>query len=737
MSIGEMTAMAGNLHSLREVTHHLKTGDLDKAARICRRLVKSHPDSFAVNYTLATIEAQSGSFARAKSSIDRALAIRADSPEAWLVCGNILAELGRFDEAQAAFTRSLAIRPAMAEAWTALGNVATSLKQFDEAVAAYDRALALAPSLLHAWYGRGNLYSALARLDEALAAFEKAIALGPEVPLGWHGRGTVLHKLARHEEALAAHEQAVARRPSFAEAWLGAGNALGELGRHDDALAALGKALELKPGLAAAWHSRGNIHYALMQYEEAAAAFTKARCLNPQLPYVGGAVLRCKMHLCDWSDFAAECSRQIAATHDAIPTILPLFFLAIPSSAEHQLRCASGFFDATYTARDRTELAGAGTKGEKTRIGYLSADFREHPVAVIAAGIFEHHDRSRFEVTGFSIGPDDGSNLRRRLEASFDRFLDLRGESEDEIVARVRRSDIDVLVDLNGYTGHARTGVLARGAVPIQVNFLGYPGTIGAPCLDYIIADATVIPPDQRQFYSEKVVHLPHSYLVGDARRAIADRVFDRAELGLPATGFVFCCFNEAYKITPSVFDSWMRILTASPGGVLWLSGANETLQANLRREAAARGVDPHRLVFAARLPSIEEHLARYRSADLFLDTLPYNAHATGLDALWAGVPILTCTGNTFAGRVGTSLLGAIGLPDLAVATMADYEALAVELATHPAKLAEIRRRLSATRPAAPLFDAPRFTRHIEAAFVEMVERHRNGLPPDHIVIPE
>jgi predicted O-linked N-acetylglucosamine transferase (SPINDLY family) len=372
---------------------------------------------------------------------------------------------------------------------------------------------------------------------------------------------------------------------------------------------------------------------------------------------------------------------------------------------------------------------------ERIRIAYVSADFHQHATSYLTAGMFECHDKSRFEITAISIGPDDNSEIRQRLKDSFDYFIDVTALSEDQIASRIRDSEIDIVVDLKGFTQDARTGVFAHRPAPIQVNYLGYPGTLGAKYIDYIIADRNVIPEDQQKFYSEKIVYMPNSYQVNDTKRLTADVIFTRPELGLPPTGFVFCCFNNNYKITPHVFDCWMRVLKQVEGGVLWLLEANAKAAGNLRREAAARGVNAERLIFARKRP-LSEHLARYRLADLFLDTLPCNAHTTASDALWAGLPVLTCSGETFASRVAASLLHAIHLPQLATTTLEDYESLAIELAKHPNKLKEIKQKLADNRLTTPLFDTKLFTKHIEAAYTAMYERYRAGLAPDHIIVP-
>jgi predicted O-linked N-acetylglucosamine transferase (SPINDLY family) len=352
----------------------------------------------------------------------------------------------------------------------------------------------------------------------------------------------------------------------------------------------------------------------------------------------------------------------------------------------------------------------------------------------LAAGLFESHDRDKFEVYAFSFGTDTKDEMQIRLEAAFDKFIDVESKTDKEIAELSRQMQIDIAVDLAGFTSGSRTGIFALRAAPLQINYLGYPGTMGADYMDYLIADRQLIPEEAKAHYTERIVYLP-SFQANDSKRKISDRVFTREELGLPQSGFVFCCFNNSYKITPSTFDGWMRILKQVNGSVLWLSETNPFATDNLRKEAKARGVDAQRLVFARKIPLLAEHLARHRAAGLFIDTLPYNAHTTASDALWAGLPVLTCTGEALASRVAASLLTAIDLPELVTTTQEDYEALAVELATNPEQLQAIRQKLERNRLTAPLFDTKLFTRHIEDAYTQMVERYQADLAPDHIYV--
>jgi predicted O-linked N-acetylglucosamine transferase (SPINDLY family) len=413
---------------------------------------------------------------------------------------------------------------------------------------------------------------------------------------------------------------------------------------------------------------------------------------------------------------------------------LPFPALALLDSPPLLRAAAESWIREESPRNDALGAIPARPRSAKIRVGYFSADFRVHPVALLSAGIFERHDRSKFEVIAFAFGPESNDEMRARLVKAFDRFVDVRQRTDVEAATLARDMGIDIAVDLNGITEHNRSGIFALRAAPIQVNFLGYPGTMGAGYMDYLIGDRTVIPRKYQDHYVEKIIYLPGSFIPFDSSYAIADKTFVRQELGLPPEGFVFCCFNNAFKITPVLFDTWMRILARAENSVLWLSPTNPASAANLRKEASRRGIEPRRLVFAARLASLPEHLARLRAADLFLDTFPYNAHASALDALWAGLPVLTCEGQSFASRVAASVLRAIDLPQLITGSLSQYEETATSLAEHPLRLARIRETLAHNRSSAALFDTAGYTRNLETAYEQIHDRHHSGDAPEHVM---
>jgi len=727
-----------------------------------RRVIAEAPDHFLALHGLGVIECQRQNFAaglqligralkanpkdasahlnfgnalrvlkrqeEAVASYDRALALKPDYAEAFYYRGFALLDLGRYAEALAACDRALALRPEFVDALINRGLALSGLERPEESLATYDRALALKPDSAEAHYNRGNVLLQLARHEDALASFDRALAVRPGYVEALNNRGNALRDLKRHEQALASYDRALVSRPGYAEALINRGNTLIVLKRHDEALASYDRALASNPDFADALYHRGMALLDLKRHDEAAREFERLLSVSPDYGYTKGNVLFAHLHCCDWTGYDKTVESIVKDVVAGKRASDPFIFLSVSGSPGDQLRCAQIYNRDKYPPAKRALWQGERYRHDRIRLAYLSADFRSHAVAYLIAELFEAHDKSRFETTAISIGPDSKDDMRKRLERSFDRFVDVRNKSDRDAALAVKELGIDIAVDLQGYTTYCRAGILAFRPAPIQVNYLGYPGTMGAPYIDYILADRTVIPEDQQGLYAEKVAYLPDAYQPNDSKRRIGERTPTRAEAGLPETGFVFCSFNNNYKIAPAVFDVWMRLLRAVEGSVLWLVATNAAASRNLRREAQQRGVAPERLVFAPHMP-LEDHLARHRLADIFLDTLPYNAHTTASDALWAGLPVVTCLGSGFAGRVAGSLLDAVGLRELITDNLADYEALALKLARDKDRLAATTAELARNRQSFPLFDTDRFRRHIESAYETMWERCQRGEP--------
>ena len=642
---------------------------------------------------------------------------------------------GRLEEAERLYRRVLELHRNDVTARYGLGVIHLQQNRPGEALVFLEPLATSMPQEADIWSHCGRAKQELGRGDEALADFDRALQANPANALAWFYRGDLLADRGQDVEALECYQRLVQIAPGYGEAWFRRGNLLWRMDRLDEAWTSFRQALDCDPNRFGAAFNAGTVLLKLERYDEAHAAFEKAAALAPGHPHVLAGLAGAVLGACDfdrWPDLRAQ---VIAAVRDKSAVIVPLDFLAFCDDGSLRRRCSETFVADRVPTAVTPLWTGRIYNHDRIRVAYLSADFRRHATAELIAGLIEAHDRTRFEIGAVSFGRDDGSALRSRLIAGFDWLEDVSLKSDEEVAQWLAEHEIDIAVDLKGHTQESRPGILAYRPCPVQVNYLGYPGTIGAPWLDYILADARVLPFDRQEFYSEKIVHLPHCYQVNDSARAIGETP-SRAEAGLPPQGFVFSCFHAAWKITPVLFEIWMRLLAAVPGSILWLLDDNLAAKRNLAAAASSHGVDPGRLLFAPRLPSAA-HLARHRLADLFLDTLPYNAHTTASDALWAGLPIVTCLGTQFDGRVAASLLEAVGLAELVTGTLADYEGLALSLAREPARLQDLRARLQANLRTSPLYDTDRFRRSLEAAYARMVDIGRAGRGPERFAVAD
>jgi predicted O-linked N-acetylglucosamine transferase (SPINDLY family) len=709
-------------------------GDYREALVFLSKAAQLDSGDASIQYNLAKAYDDSGDKSNAIIHYTKALNLNNNFAEAWSNKGALLNKLKRYDEAIAHFDKALELRSDIAETWFNKANALNDLKRYDEAIAHFDKALSLQSDFIEALCNKGALLNDLKRFDEAIAHYDKALSLNPDFAEGWLNKANTLNELKRFDEALAHFDKALAINSNYVEPLLNKANTLFELKLYKEAIVHYDKALSLKPDFAEAWLNKGSVLKELKYYDEAIAHYDKALNLKPDIDWVTGYLLNVKSLQCSWGKLLNSLKnfcKQVMANEKVSQ---PFSLLALVDDPVLHKKSAEIYIESKFPFNDALGPIPKHPKSQKIRIAYFSADFRKHAVAYLIAELFELHDKTQFELIGFSFGPTTNDDLRQRLAKSFDQFIEVGNKSDAEVARLSRTLKIDIAVDLNGFTQDSRTGVFAHRAAPIQVNYLGYPGTMGADYMDYIIADQTLVPPELVPCYSEKVVCLPNSYQVNDRKRLVSERQFTRKELGLPEDGFVFCCFNNSYKILPSTFDVWMKILKSVDGSVLWLLQDNHWAVENLKNEALNRGVEANRLIFAERM-QLPEHLARHRQADLFLDTLPYNAHTTASDALWVGLPVLTSMGKSFASRVSASLLNAVGLPELITRTQEEFEAIAIELATNPKKLAELKLKLANNRLTTPLFDTPLFTKNLEAAYLQMYERYQQDLKPDHFFI--
>lgn len=706
---------------------------LDRALERAGAAIALRPNWDSPHFNRGNALKDLGRPAEALASYDRSIELSPELAVAWCNRGLVLQELGLPDEALASFTRAIEIAPRLYHAYINRGHLYLKIGRLAEALADCEVVVRLCPGSAEAYFNRGNVLQTLRRNREALANHTKAIELDPGHVKAWNNRGLTLFPMHRLEEALASYDRALGLDPDYSAALSNRGFLLFTLNRPEEALVSLDRAIELDPDAAGAYHNRAVTLARLGRREEATADFDRSIALKPGEPAVISQMLYHRAHICDWTVSPSQFDLSKLGIEGE--PFSPLVMLSIEDEPERHLLRARRWSERIGTGMARPAFSPS-QPGEKIRLGYFSADFNNHAVMHLIGRVFELHDKDRFEVRAYSFGTDPWDNITQRIADAADRFHEVASLGDEEVAALARSHGLDIAIDLTGFTQDERPGIFAHHAAPLQINYLGYPGTMGADFIDYIVADPVLIPETHRQFYSEKIVYLPNSYQANDDQRAISPKAFTRAELGLPEQGFIFCCFNANFKITPAEFDIWIRLLREVEGSVLWLLGGNDLSQANLTREAEARGMDASRLIFAPRMP-MADHLARHRYADLFLDTFCYNAHTTGSDALWAGLPFVTRIGESFASRVGASLLTAVGLDELITHTNEEYENLILHLARNPEELAGYRQRLAENlAKGAPLFDSGRFTRDLENAYEQVLRRYRDGLEPDHIQVP-
>ena len=673
-------------------------GETAKALEGFRKTIELNPNYADGHSNLGAMLVRQGKLAEAAASFKRTLEIKPDYAEAYNNLGNILKGQGKLDEALESYKRALEIKPDYPVAYNNLGNALKDQGKLDEAVASCKRALEIKPDFAEAYINLGNALKEQGKLDEAVASYKQALEIKPDYPVAYNNLGTVLTKQGKLDEAVASYKRALEIKPDYAEAHNNLGTALTEQGKLDEAVASYKRALEIKPDYAVA--------EAQMRHQQ--------------------------QHMCDFTLYTGlkEVAQRLDTSDEAIP---PFIQLSWQDNAAAQLHRSQRFAKTNYPTASPAPIAKPPTvRPERLRVGYFSADFHNFPGMYLMARMLEIHNRNAFEIFAYSYGPQKNDEMRRRIRDGVDHFVDIAGQTDQSIQSQAKSDKIDIAIHRNGYTTSSRTEIFVNRLAPIQISYLGYPGSLGAEFIDYIVADPIVVPAEQRQFYSERIIYLPDTYQPTDNTRQIASINTKRAEFGLPEKGVVFCCFNNSFKISPHEFDIWMRLLSKVGGSVLWLLDGNEWAAKNLRLEAENRGINPDRLVFAKRLPQVE-HLARHKHIDLFLDTFNYNAHTTASDALWAGLPVVTKAGEQFSARVAASVLDAVGLPELITASEDEYEQLAFELATKPRKLKTLKRKLAKNIASQPLFDTERYTRNFEAGLQKAYNLYFEGKRPEDI----
>lgn len=734
-----------------------EAGNSAEAELLYRKVLKSNPVDFVSLYSLGVIDFTKGNYVTALDLFKRARKVKPDFAQLYFNTGLTYLKLGNITEATSYLQKALDLdsyyEPARKQ--LELLNMASykadssdtpvtstsyqseitkalelqSQNRKDEAEAVFIKVLQQDENNVLSLYSMGVIEQQRGEPDRALAYFDRGVAAQPEYAPMWFCRAVVLQSLKQHEKAVESFDRALAINPQYVEAYVNRGAVFAEMKRHRDALLNYEELLKIDPKNTRALNNRGILLSDFKMFDLAIQTYEILLQVDPEYEYALGLLAFAKLHACRWDNLEEYFTKVTEGVRAGKRVCKSQGFLAMSNDPNDHLLCAKTFASQYFPAQPPI-WQGEIYNHKKIRIAYISPDFREHPVGHLTAGIFEQHDKEKFEIIAISLGIDDGSRLRQRMVDAFDKFIDARQMRSKDIASMMREMEIDIAIDLAGYTADSRTDVFACRPVPIQVNFLGYSSTMGTDYMDYIIADRHIIPEESQKFYSENVIYMPDTYLPTDATVNISEITPTREECGLPAEGFVFCSFNHDYKINPAIFDVWMRLLKQVPGSVLWLMKLNECAEQNLGKEAEARGVNPNRIVFATRVLRIEDHLARYRVADLFLDTTPYNAHTTTSDVLRAGLPVLTCRGKAFAGRVASGLLSVVGLPELITDSLKEYESLALKFAQENDMQQRIRTKLQENLETTPLYDTVRYCRNLEQVYTTMWDRYQQNIPP-------
>jgi len=708
--------------------------ELEKAIESYQKALSISPDYPTLHNNLGNALKEFGEVERAIQCFRQAIEINPEFPDSHNNLGDAFRELNQFDDAVESYEKAINLDPNYFEAFNNLGTAFKDLDKLDEAVSSYEKALKINPAFSDSYNNLGNVLKKLGKLDEALECYEMGISVNPNDVDIHNNIGRLFSKLKRMDEALQSYNTALKINPLHAETYKNLGIIFMKLDRLDESFKHIEKALKLNPEYAEGHSMKGRILSEFDQLDEALESFRKANQIDSNLYFILSNIMQTKMRLCDWSNLPELLETlKSRINNNEKHTIIPFDLLSLIDDPRLQKMASENYIKEDFPRNYSVPNSTSYPKHKKILIGYFSSDFRIHPVATLTAELYETHDRSQFEIHAFSFGPDTSDEMNLRIKAGVDHFHDILDMSEKDSVVLARALEIDIAIDLGGFTGDSRTGIFAMRVAPIQISYIGYLGTMGSEYYDYLIADQIMIPKKYQQYYSEKIIYLP-SFQVNDSKEKPPNIFFSRKDIGLPEEGFIFCCLNNTYKINPGVFDSWAKILNNVEGSILLIYADHESSKVNLIKEIKSRGVDSNRLFFAESFPR-PEYLARYRIPDLFLDTRPYNAGTTASDALRMGLPVLTLMGESYPSRMAGSILTAANLPELITTSVEEYESMAIDLGSNPQKLKAIKEKLERSLIEAPLYDIAQFTKSLEFSFKEIYKREKNGSKPENIYV--
>ena len=710
-------------------------GQFESSAKMFNTAVDLKPDYAEAHNNLGNLLRDTGQLDKALKSYHMAIEANPRFFDSYNNLGITLFNLGFYDDASKSYHKAIELNPSIAEVFNNLGNSQRALGQIDEAIVSYKKAVSINENFFEGNFNLGETLRNNKQSEESILFLKRAISLNPKFAKTYNSLGLSFAMLGEMSSSIDSFKEAIDIDPNYTEAHCNLGNSLNIAGKIEPGINSFLRVIEIDPNYAEAYKSLGNLYKKARKREYSLEFFEKAMSLNPNLDYLLGDLANIKLHLCDWTDLKNLIIKINKKINNNEKVIRPFYLLSLIDDPALQRKVNEINTNNKYPRSKLLPQIENHPKHKKIRIGYFSADFREHPVSYLTAELYEIHDRNQFEVHAFSYGPDTNDEMNLRIKAGVDYFHDVREMSHKEIALLSRSLEIDIAVDLSGATHSSRTEVFAMLAAPIQASYLGWLGTMGADYYDYLIAAEGMIPKRNQKYFTEKIVYLP-SYQVNDSKETLPEAIFSRKDIGLPKDSFVFCCFNNTFKITPIVFDSWARILKGVENSVMMIYVSNKLAQKNLIKEIKLRGISPERLVFGEQIQR-NEYLDRYRLADLFLDTFPYNAGTTASDALKMGLPLLTLKGDSFNSREAANIVNAVNLPEMVTSSQEEYESLAIELANNPNKFRVIKEKLVDNLSKAPLYNTNLFAKNIESAYRTMFERYHQGLDKDHIYMAD
>ena len=723
-------------YTFKEAYNFYLKREFQNSEKICLKILKESPKDFEVINLYAVILYQKKNYKESIIFFNEAIKINPNRPDLYNNLSIALFQEKKFKEAITSWFNAIKIKPDYAEAFFNIGNVYSLLKDYNNSIKNFEEAIKINKNYKEAYNNLGNVYADIKDYEKALEQFDHAIKINPIKPIECNNIGNIYFELKNYKKALQNYDNALKIDPNFSLSFYNKAKTYKEINQNDKAIINYEKAISLNKNFSQAYKNLGNVYLDLKILDKSIYYHQQALNIEPNIIFLEGTILQSKCGLCDWENFLESKSSLEKNILLGKKSSNPFSTLLIYDSPDLHQKCSKIFYKSEYNKSDFKEIFNELSSNKKINIGYYSSDFHNHATMYLMANLFELHDKSKFQIYAFSFGKNDNSEIRNRVSNTFDRFLDVRLKTDEQIVEMSRELKIDIAVDLKGFTLDNRFGIFVKRCAPVQISYLGYPGTTESDCIDYLVADKTIIPKNNKKFYSEKIIYMPNTYQVNDSTVKTSEKKFDRKELGLPENGTVFCSFNQSYKILPDMFSIWTKIIKNVDNSVLWLMTDNQITKRNLKKQFTKNDIKEDRLIFASRM-SHGEHLSRLKLADIFLDTFPYNAHTTASDSLRVGLPVVTLKGHSFASRVASSLLNSLDLKDLITNNRDEYETLAIKLAKDTSFMKEIKKKLINNILSKPLFDTKMFTQHLEKAYLIAHERHKKNQSLDDIEINE